>query len=164
MKIKYSEFISCILILLAVLNITLFSGCVIVKPASKAAKNNNTNAMIGGPCTYASYEGNCKITSIQKTPASTQQADIKGGPNYEGYEIKFKFIPSQKIPHADYITQREFLLTLQNSWYPGERFLEKYNINVGSVFECQAKIITKGTCTPVMFSFKSINTTDYFER
>ncbi|MHC1632007.1 MAG: ABC transporter substrate-binding protein [Methanotrichaceae archaeon] len=58
---------------------------------------------------------------------------------------------------------REYLLQLCNSWYPGPRFLEKYNITEGAIFGCTLSLITKGTCSPIVFKFDEIDNCDYFE-
>ena len=57
--------------------------------------------------------------------------------------------------------EQDFLLT--NSWYPGPEFIEKYGIEVDKQFDCSLQLITKGTCTPVIFEFRQIDAADYFE-
>jgi len=52
---------------------------------------------------------------------------------------------------------------LKNSGYPGPKFLEKYGIEAGKSFECHLKVIVKGTCTPILFEFPTIDLRDYFE-
>jgi hypothetical protein len=127
--------------------------------------------LIGGACSYDRISGTCQIISVTKTSESIRQAQIGGGPGYEGYEIKFKFTPSEeKLEYRkasgggiEDIVNKEHTLQLTNSWYPGDKFLEKYMIKEGKVFNCVLCLITKGTCTPVLFEFPDINTSDYFE-
>ena len=57
--------------------------------------------MVGGPCTYKSYRGMCKIVSVEQTDGSKRQALMNGGPGYEGYEIKFIFTPGQPTDFSD---------------------------------------------------------------
>ena len=126
---------------------------------------------LGGACSYESIPGTCKIISITKTNESTRQAMISGGPGYEGYVIHFIFSPSQEKQEnskvsPDYranIIEKEHTLQLTNSWYPGDKFLEKYKIEVGKIFNCVMGLITRGSCSPVIFEFPDINTSDYFE-
>ena len=59
--------------------------------------------------------------------------------------------------------KKEHLLQLRNSWYPGEKFIEKYGIEVGKTFKCTLCVIKSGTSTPIIFEFDDIDTTDYFE-
>jgi hypothetical protein len=123
-------------------------------------------ASLGGCCSYTPYDGVARITRIVKTDASREQASIVGGPGYEGYEIWFRFIPNEgdDIKERESgIFQREHILTLRNSWYPGPRFLEKYSLMVGNDYPCTLNIIKTGACAPVVFDFQTIDTTNYFE-
>lgn len=54
-------------------------------------------------------------------------------------------------------------LRLKNSWYPGPRFIKKYAIAPGKSFACTLRIITRGTCTPILFDLPKIDTADYSE-
>ena len=78
--------------------------------------------------------------------------------------VKFSFFTEEEIKEAHgKVEGKEFLLTLANSWYPGPKFLRKYGIEVDRSFDCYLKVITKGTCTPILFDFPAINLSDYFE-
>ena len=119
-----------------------------------------TSQMIseGGPCEYKTYEGRAIIISItQKTRPSSS--------SHETFEVKFSFDSDQnvteKFAHPE---GKEFVLLLNNSEYPERRFLEKYDIQVGKVFECHMKVIIKGTCTPIIFEFPKIRLDDYLEK
>ena len=115
--------------------------------------------LIGGPCSYDKIQGSCQITSVAKTDESIHQAQVSGGPGYEGNVIKYKFTPLDA--NQEYEKNKEYLLTLTNSWYPGDKFLDKYSIQEGKTFKCVMGRIVKGTCTPVVFEFPDINTSDY---
>jgi len=123
--------------------------------------------LFGGKCTYDDYPGSCEIVSILMTEESAHQAEVGGGPGYEGYEVSFVFSPDEPMNLTEnwenLVFGREHLLQLCNSWYPGPRFLEKYNITEGAIFDCTLKLITGGTCTPVVFEFGEIDQCDYFE-
>jgi hypothetical protein len=106
----------------------------------------------GGPCKYKKYEGRAKIESITQKPKP---------PSYS-HEI---FESDQEITENFARAEgKKFVLLLNNSEYPGSKFLKKYNIRVGEIFECYMKVITKGTCTPVIFEFPTIKLDDYFEK
>ncbi|HBH87106.1 MAG TPA: hypothetical protein DDY17_05845 [Syntrophaceae bacterium] len=121
--------------------------------------------LAGGPCTYDGYPGQAKITRIEMTGQSKGQANVVGGPGYEGYEIWFSFVTDKEIKQdwAKEALKKEHLLKLSNSWYPGEKYLKKYGLEKGKLLRCTLKVITSGTCTPVIFEFDEVNTIDYFE-
>ena len=129
------------------------------------SKYSEMPQIIGGSCVYNDYPGKAVITSIQMTDKSKAQATTLGGPGYSGYEIYFKFMTDKQIkedwPRST--LDKERLLLLVNSWYPGKEFIKKYNIEMNKEFDCTLKIITKGTCTPMIFEFKNIKRDDYFE-
>lgn len=112
----------------------------------------------GGPCDYKKYQGQATIISISpKSRPRNYTHDI--------YEVKFSFSTAQEIVEKFAQPEgKEFLMLLNNSAYPGHKFLEKYNIQVGKVFECYMHVITQGTCTPVTFEFPTIRLDDYFEK
>lgn len=113
--------------------------------------------LIGGPCEYTQYKGHAKIISITKK--NERESYL-----HERYEVKFLFIPDQEIKESYAQAEgKEFLLMLSNSSYPGPKFLEKYGIRTEKVFDCNLKVIIKGTCTPILFEFPSIALDDYFE-
>jgi len=103
----------------------------------------------GGPCEYKKYRGRCEIISIDK----------KGS---DSYEVKFIFHTDEEIKEAyGKVEGRQFLLLLKNSSYPKRGFLKKYSIEVGRSFDCYMSVIKKGTCTPIIFEFPTIDLGDY---
>lgn len=144
-------------------------------PSESGQNNNSRNnkssnqpmpEIIGGACSYFAIDGSCKIVSVIKTLESEQQKLTTG---YEGFDVEFAFTPksstvitedmqriltSQRSPHS---------LRLTNFWYPGPLYLVKYNIKENNIFDCHALIISKGTCSPVIFEFSKIDLSDYFE-
>jgi len=155
--------------------ITIISGC--GKTDNQSGDNTNKEAdvkqeeeqdkgpIVGGPCAYDVINGNCTITAITQTDNSKKQAEISGGPGYAGYEIKFSFTPDNEVDleGKEAMLKKENTLMLTNSWYPGQEYLTKYNIEEGASFKCSLDLITQGTCTPVIYGFDNIDTTDYFE-
>lgn len=117
-----------------------------------------TTVSEGGPCEYKKYKGQAKIESITQKPKPPSYS-------HEIFEVKFSFESDQEITENFARTNaKEFVLLLNNSEYPGSKFLKKYNIQVGEIFECHMKVITKGTCTPIIFEFPTIKLDDYFEK
>jgi len=114
----------------------------------------------GGPCEYDDYQGKATILTIRKK----KMPKGYGGPSHDSYDVKFNFSPSMKIKQAHgKVEGKIYSLKLTNSWYPGPKFLLKYNIKEGKTFNCILKVITKGTCTPTLFDFPDVNLNDYFE-
>lgn len=119
----------------------------------------------GSRCVYSSYQGSAEIVRIKQTPASLEQSKVLGGPRYEGYEVWFLFRPQTNYSLGKHTSKinREHLLMLNNGWYVGSRYLKKYGIKAGNIIPCTMKIIKEGTCTPIVFEFKTIDRNDYFE-
>ena len=113
--------------------------------------------IVGGECKYKKYEGDARIISIEKVTGPS--GDLR-----ERYEVKFAFTPDRKVEESFAQTEgREFLLMVGHAYYPGPKFLKKYGIEVGKVFEAYLNVIIKGTCTPILFEFPSIRLDDYGE-
>ena len=147
-----------ILLFTIILTIADCSG--LIRPVDLAAEKSAPR-VVGGPCEYKQYKGQATITSIRKK----ELPENYGGPSYESYEVKFSFFSEKEIKEAHgQVKGREYILMLTNSWYPGPKFLEKYRIKAGKSFECYLKVIIRGTCTPVLFDFPTIDLSDYFER
>lgn len=119
----------------------------------------NRKPVFGGQCEYRKYSGLARIISISK-----KRPPNYGGSFYENYEVKFSFYTDERIKERHgQVEGKEYLLLLNNSFYPGPGFLKKYGIEVGKYFDCYLKVITRGTCTPVLFDFPTIDLSDYFE-
>jgi hypothetical protein len=136
----------------------------------QASPRQARKMMVGGPCTYKAIKGACKIVSVEQTEGSKKQASMAGGPGYEGYEIKFIFVPEKPADFSDVawakdsenaILSTQYPLLLTNSWYPSYNFLRKYKIKKDAFFPCEMDLITSGTCSPITFKFSGINTQDY---
>lgn len=109
--------------------------------------------VVGGQCEYKKYRGQARILSVRK----------KQLPN-ECYEVKFCFHTNDVITESyGQVEGKEYLLLLDNSSYPGSKFLEKYGIERGRYFDCYLKVIIRGTCTPILFDFVTIDLSDYSE-
>jgi hypothetical protein len=116
-----------------------------------ATDESTKKPVFGGQCEYNKYRGQAKIISVRK----------KDLPN-ESYEVKFCFHTDEIIAEAyGQVEGKEYLLLLDNSSYPGFKFLNKYGIENGKYFDCYLKVITRGTCTPILFDFPTIDLSDY---
>lgn len=120
----------------------------------------------GGQCRYAEHPGTCTILSVEKTPDSTAQASLSGGPGYAGLAVAFTYA-SAEAGNGDALVRQAIEgrheLQLMNSWYPGPRFLERYGIAAGKSFACTLEVIAEGTCTPTVINFPLVDRADYFE-
>ena len=142
--------------------IVLFTqGCTDVVSGTDRGEKMQTQRVVGGPCEYKSYGGIATITSVRETKEGSES---RGGHPYQGHEVRFTFFPDEKIEKSySSVEGKEYTLKLTNSWNPGAKFLKKYGIEESRNFECYLKVITKGTCTPVLFDFPTIDLSDYFE-
>jgi hypothetical protein len=114
----------------------------------------------GGPCEYNRYQGACRITSVRQMGSDQNYRELP----YHGYQVRFSFQTEHKIePYYGSLLEKEHTLKLTNSWPPGPRFLQKYAIKEGAVFDCYLNVMVHGTCTPIHFDFPAINLSDYFE-
>lgn len=121
--------------------------------------------IIGGPCQYNRYQGKATIESIQpKQMAQDGLTPLRGRPFAQRYEVTFSFSPDQEVKESwVQVEGKHFPLRLHNLQNPGPKFLEKYGIEQGKTFDCYLKVITKGSCTPILFEFPTINLCDCFE-
>jgi len=129
------------------------------------APPTSLGGLVGGACEYANYPGTATIVRVEKTAESLAQVKIAGGAGYEGYEVHFTFKSDQPLPEewSRKALESEHSFQLANSWYVGPKYLAKYKIELGAQLPCTLRIITKGTCTPMLFAFDGIDQTDYFE-
>lgn len=140
--------------------ILIIADCVGSMDAMDLEAERSKSSVVGGPCEYKQYKGKAVIISI--TPKALP--DYYTGPPYESYEVRYHFEPEEEIMEAyGKVQGREYVLRLANFRYPGLKFLRKYCIEVGKYFECYLNVITKGTCTPIIFEFSTINLKDFFE-
>ena len=114
---------------------------------------------VGGSCKYEIVsEGVCKIVRIEEL-LNTRLYSPQ-------YKIYYKFIPDNKTKDEvkKYISRgdRKFYLG-EGSYYPGKKYLEKYNIQINTEFDCVYNKITRGACSPSYIDIKGLDRFDYFE-
>lgn len=116
-------------------------------PYSLAAASPS-HPRVGGACIYKQYKGEAEIVSVTPRPGGTGE-----------YEIKFSFHPQETIQEEFVrIEGQQWSIVQKDSSYPREDFLKRYGIKTGKHLPCYLKVITKGTCTPVLFDFPTIKT------
>ncbi|MBI5585116.1 MAG: hypothetical protein HY892_14985 [Deltaproteobacteria bacterium] len=126
---------------------------VLLMPGETAAGS----PVLGGPCAYQRYPGRARILSITPVTPPGETGTV--------FEVRYSFHPEEKNRETFAQTEgRTFLLTLKNGTYPSQKFLDKYRIEKGRVFDCSLQVITKGTCTPTLFEFTGIDLGDYGTR
>jgi hypothetical protein len=140
--------------------VSLMVGVAGSSSSSLAESESQTVRTGGGPCEYNRYQGVCRITSVRLMGADQNYTELP----YHRYEVRFSFQTEHKIePYYGLLLEKEHILKLTNSWPPGPRFLHKYEIKEGAVFDCYLNVIVHGTCTPIHFDFPAVNLSDYFE-
>lgn len=170
---------SCLLrfaLLVFALSVALSAGCaprITPQPDGSSTKPNEApklqptspGSLVGGRCEYADYRGTATLVCVEKTAESSAQAKLSGSAGYEGYEVHFTFKSDQPLSdeQARKAQENEHLFQLANSWYVGAEYLAKYKLVQGAQLPCTMRVITKGTCTPLLFVFEGIDQTDYFE-
>jgi hypothetical protein len=104
--------------------------------------------MVGGPCEYRSYPGQAEIVSVAPMEAP---AAATGG----RFDVKFRFIPNGTVeePLGKAALERTFSLLPDREMPPDRAFMEKFDIRPGKRLGCTLQVITRGTCTPILFDF-----------
>ncbi|MFZ5427470.1 MAG: hypothetical protein ACOZEN_10870 [Thermodesulfobacteriota bacterium] len=117
-------------------------------------------ARVGGSCSYADFPGKAAIISV--TPIPQPEARLARLP-YQPHRVVFIFTASVPVPHGLYKPGHAHELTLSGGAAPGPEFLKKYGIRPGASFPAELHLITSGTCSPVVFTFRGIDVFDHFE-
>lgn len=102
--------------------------------------------LVGGPCEYSAYPGQAEILSVAP-------ANAHGG----RFDVKFRFIPDGTVeePLGKAALQRTFSLLPDRETQPDRAFVEQFDIRPGKRIGCTLRVITRGTCTPILFDFPS---------
>ena len=109
----------------------------------------------GGICTYEKFEGTAKIKSITPAPASEYNCPDKP------YKIVFEFTPSNIADRQKYrftnFSDSAASMQINDGANPSHTWIKKNKIEVGKKYKCIRTELTKGTCTPVGFTFPELN-------
>ena len=111
--------------------------------------------VVSGTCDYEKHPVKIKITSVKEL--SSEKASR--------FEVRFVVILTDDLPAAieNRAYGRDYQMLLQNKTFPGPRFLEKYHISEGQLFDCYFNIRTRGNCRSSYLEFPDIKLDDYFE-
>lgn len=114
---------------------------------SSPAKAASSAPRVGGACEYKTYPGEAKIESISQ----------KNGTSAE-YDVQFSFFPNQPVKEDFAKTDKKTWTLLTKDFNaPGKNFLEKNDLKPGKRIPGKMKVIVRGTCTPILFDFPTLN-------
>ncbi|MFH1729906.1 MAG: hypothetical protein ABIA04_15945 [Pseudomonadota bacterium] len=117
---------------------------------------------IGGSCSYSSNPGEIVILDIMESDLKKR----KDNPCEKSFIITYKFkakLRDNLSELAQSIEAKELNLKFASGFYPGPKFIKKYQIEKGKIFEANLKLIEKGTCTPFIIDIPEIDLSDRFE-
>ena len=100
--------------------------------------------LLGGSCEYRSYPGQAEIVSVVPSAAASGR-----------FDVRFRFIPDGTIeePLGKAALERTFLLLPDRETPPDRAYVEQFDIRPGKRLGCTLRVITRATCTPVLFDF-----------
>jgi hypothetical protein len=112
---------------------------------SMTGSETTKGPLVGGPCEYRSYPGQAEIVSV--APAADGR-----------FDVKFRFIPDGTVeePLGKSALGRTFSLLPDREIPPDRVLIERFDIRPGKRLGCTLKVITRGTCTPILFDFPSL--------
>lgn len=126
-------------VIMVLICLVLFFSCDLAAVSSARTK-------VGGTCIYKQYSGEAEIISVAPRKGASAE-----------YEVRFSFHTNETIQEEFALDEGKQWLIVQNDFsYPHENFLTQYDITTGKRLPCYMKVITKGTCTPVLFDFPTI--------
>ncbi len=129
-----------LLISISLLMIAGLSGC--VGPQQKTTE--------GGPCDYVNIKGTAHIIAVERA--------TKGPNNCKNpVSVVFNFMPLDGAAGGANRSYKNQRLTLGEGQNPPGAWVNAQGIKVGSRLSCVRQEITSGTCTPVLYSFPSLN-------
>ena len=122
----------------------------------------------GGECYYSRFDITCSFVSIVQADSTQYPSSQAQDWALPCFECKYVIIDStslkNKISDTIYKTCADtFILYVSSQAYPGQLYLEKYDINTDSLYDAELMTITEGSCNPMMFSFEAIDIKDSFE-
>lgn len=110
--------------------------------------------IVGGPCDYDVISGMATIVSVRDADPAANNCD-------DAVEVVFDFVPDEpgdvdRYRFPDWSDKGQYL-TVGAGMNPPRAWVEDQGIVEGSTQRCMRLEITKGTCTPVIFSFPEID-------
>ena len=140
---------------LGILTILLIGAALPGIGCSMTGSETTRAPLVGGPCEYRSYPGQAEIVTVAPMEAPAAAA---GG----RFDVKFRFIPNGPVeePLGKTALDRTFSLLPDREMPPDRAFMEKFDIRPGKRLGCTLQVITRGTCTPILFDFPSLTPGD----
>ncbi len=134
--------------------LTLGFGCQLYSSDINIQKDD-TSSKVGGPCKYKDYKGMAEILSIQKIESGNSSKSITQP--QEVYKVTYSFCPEINIQeNFVHLESKYFILLLPDSSYPDLMFIRKNAIYPGKKLDCVLKVIMKGACNPMIFTFPEL--------
>lgn len=110
---------------------------------------------MGGSCSYVKFEGYAKITSIVPAPESEYNCPEK--PEL----VTFEFTPLDKSDRKKYrftgYSDSAVNMRINDGVNPSHAWIKNNGIAIGKKFRCFRTELSKGTCTPVIYTFPDLN-------
>ena len=92
------------------------------------------------------------ITSVKRISSYPQQL------SYEPHEVKYDAVPIESIKEPFAASEgKEYEMRFKNSYPLSKEFIEQHGITTGKCFDCVIKVISKGTCTPILIELPSLD-------
>lgn len=107
-----------------------------------------------GPCEYRQTQGHAVITAVRSAASGTYNCK-------RAVQIIFDFIPDDPLAQKNYRFPQQSdsnrLFTVGAGMNPPDGWAQRVGLVQGSTHRCIRQEITKGTCTPVIFSFPDLD-------
>ena len=135
----------------AALTILLFSiSLFLIAGLSGCTGPQQKKTTVGGPCDYKNINGTAHIIAIE--PATRGPNNCKNP-----VSVVFNFMPLDGAANQANISYTNQRLTLGEGQNPPRAWVDSQGIKVGSRLRCVRQEIETGTCTPIIYSFPSLN-------
>lgn len=122
------------------------------KPTDKANTEPAPTHKVGGGCGYKDIDGMAKIVLVEVAPANENNCEKNP------QKITFVFTPTNKTTYQFPNFSDTANLRINAGQNPSAGWAKANKITVGATFACSRSEILQGTCTPVVFKFKDIDT------
>jgi hypothetical protein len=145
-------------VLLMVKWVCMFFSVFFMSVACAETNPGEIGRVLGGPCSYKTYPGTAQVVSMEKASTTSQDGRKSG----DGYDVHFVFHPETALEETyARVEGKTHTLLLTNGSRPRMGFLKKYGIAVDKTLPCELAVIVKGTCTPILFKFPTVDMNDY---
>lgn len=116
--------------------LSLSTGCA-------AQEAGDSPRRVGGPCEYRDVPGTCRVDKVEPAGAN---------PYGDGFRTLFTFLPeSPSEPETSGLA-----LKIGDGQDPTNRFLRENRIEPGRSLPCLRRVLVRGTCTPVVYTFPGL--------